>query len=336
MNALEKCAIDLPVMECGASQRVNIVVTCTKRKRLPTAQGFRVRDIEASDIDIGLAKWSERLEECRGRPVAARDLYAGDSWSVVRSLKHQALMSDMTAIIWVCSAGFGLISIDAEICPYSATFSPHHPDSVLRWNRASPQSLGKQLWWQLLGEWGGPEKCKPRSISAVAEMDPHSPLLVVASRDYLQAIGRDLVHALDLLASPDRLIIISTGTKRHADLAGNILPSSANLQRDVGGSLHSLNVRILRKLLSENRAEELYASRLAKSISQWSSVKSRISRVAREAIKDDEVEEYIANALSEDATVGWSSLLRQLRESGWACKQERFASIFRSTRAKII
>ena len=74
---------------------INIVVTCTKRKRLPPADGLEMRGIDARDVDSTFAEWSSRLELCTAEPIPARRLYAGDHWSVVQSLEDVAAASKL-------------------------------------------------------------------------------------------------------------------------------------------------------------------------------------------------------------------------------------------------
>ena len=316
--------------------RVNVVVTCTKRKRVPTPGGLELRSVEAPDLQIGFTKWLARLDECCTETVSARKLYAGDHWSVVQSLEDAAYESGLNAVVWICSAGYGLIGIDAKIKPYSVTFSLHHPDSIARWNRNVSHLDSKVLWWQLHGGWAGPDSFSPRSISEVAASDPESPLLVVASRDYLRAIRRDVQCAARVLCDSDLLCIISSGTKHLPGLDANILPTGASLQKSVGGSLHSLNVRLARKILAESSEEELSASLLNTKFARRLEMTPQIPRFERVSLTDEKVRDYIFESLAENSNASWSSLLRKLRNSGRACNQERFSRIFQSTKANLV
>ena len=317
-------------------QKINIVVTCTKRKRFHPDPGLQLRNIGAPNLRHAFVEWRNRLVEYSAKGISARELYAGDHWSVVQSLEEIASRTGLDATIWVCSTGYGLVGIDNHIKPYSATFSARHPDSVLRWRQSNEEKDPMALWWHLQEGWSGPESSQPRSISEVAEGDSESPMLVVASRDYLRAIGRDVGRAAKLLQNPDKLSIISTGTKSLPGLEANLVPSSAALQRRLGGSLHSLNVRLARYILAKCTEEEFYASTLAATVTQWLRVAPHYPRGNGKRMTDQEVQEFITGALAEDPEISWSSLLRRLRNSGHACKQERFASIFRATKENLM
>ena len=56
-------------------------------------------------------------------------MYAGEHWSVARG--YPALHQPEEDIhLWVCSAGYGLIPVEAPIMPYHATLTPGQADSV--------------------------------------------------------------------------------------------------------------------------------------------------------------------------------------------------------------
>ena len=145
---------------------VNIVVTCTKRKRRPPDESLKFRHIAKDSIEEGFEVWVQRIMDSGEVLLPPRDLYAGDHWSVAVSLEQVAEASGFKAIIWVCSAGYGLLSIDKMIKPYSATFSSSHPDTVCRWGEGKYRSSYKKMWWRLLTEW--PDTDTPRSITGLA------------------------------------------------------------------------------------------------------------------------------------------------------------------------
>src|SRR4051812_46295043 len=100
---------------------VNVVVSCTKRKtRRPIA------DLDAANLPafVGVADrsgdWIARLA---GRPeelLPAAELYSGDHWKVALELPE---CSAFPVRLWVCSAGYGLITPSSLLAPYEATFS---------------------------------------------------------------------------------------------------------------------------------------------------------------------------------------------------------------------
>ena len=314
---------------------VNIVVTCTKRKKVSPAAELMLRDVQAPDSSSGLKEWLERLEASGVESIPARNLYAGDHWSIVQSLEVVAANLGLDAIIWVCSAGYGLIGIDTKIKPYSATFSYPHPDTVCRWEPSELPSQRRSLWWESLQDWSGPDPTLPRSIAGLASQESDTPLLVVASKVYLGAISDDLRKAALVVSNSDQLSVISTGTTTIPGLDSNLLPSSAALSKNVGGNLRTLNVRLARMILSESSIEDFRASRLQKKFRQLVDCAEPLPKYDREAMTDESIKQYILNALTENLAASHSPLLRQLRDSGRACSQGRFSRLFDSTKAEL-
>ena len=156
----------------------------------------------------------------------------------------------------------------------------------------------------------------------------------MASRVYLGAIVNDVQKAVLALCDPDLLCIISTGTNRIPGLDGNLLPSSMALQGRVGGSALSLNIRLARTILAESTVKNLRASCLKSELKKWVAAGRPLPRHEREAITDQEVQQYIAEALTKDSEITWGSLLCRLRDGGRACGQERFSSLFQTTKAE--
>ena len=308
----------------------NIVVTCTKRKRRAPEEPMKFRHIAKASIEMGFNTWVERVSASEDETLPARDLYAGDHWSVAKSLEQVAKSSGFRAAIWVCSAGYGLIGIDSKVKSYSATFSSSHPDTVCRWGDGKYRSSHKEIWWRLQTEWPVPEPATPRSITDLAVVNPACPLLVVASRDYMEGIRSDCTTARDKLETPDLLTIVSSGSRDLTGLSENLLPSHVSLRQLVGGSIRALNIRLARRLIAEADYQELRAPLLTRKCSSLMAQTPQLPAISRDRISDDDVRNFIRETLEQHRMTGHTALLRRLRDSGRACSQNRFARIFDS------
>ena len=306
----------------------NIVVTCTKRKRRAPTEPLKFRHVGRTSIERGFEDWIERISGSEDEVLPARNLYAGDHWSVATSLERVAEASGFAATVWVCSAGYGLIGIDSKIKAYSATFSATHPDTVCKWGNGKFRRNFREIWWGLQTQWSASDPSTPRSITSLAATDPESPLMVVASRDYLDGILGDCRKARDMLATPDLLIIVSTGSRDLPGLGDNLLPSDVSLRRLVGGSIRALNIRLARKILAEADYEELRAPLLAQKSEKWIDETPKLPVISRSPISDEDVQDFIRENLLQYRVTGHTALLRRLRDSGRACSQNRFARIF--------
>src|SRR5262249_50937168 len=147
------------------------------------------------------------LCEANEPTVTARDLYAGEHWRIIRSLPDLSSSTENVRL-WVCSAGYGLIPVDAQIRPYSATFSTRFLDSVAD----SPDEATD--WWDILGQWAGPCPSQPRSLCALTQADEAALYMLVLSEPYLRACRRDISAVLERMGVPDRFLIVSAAHRQ--------------------------------------------------------------------------------------------------------------------------
>ncbi|MEO2033780.1 MAG: hypothetical protein ABGZ35_17015, partial [Planctomycetaceae bacterium] len=149
---------------------VNIVVTCTKQKTREPSERLQLRHLLGSSVQQRARKWAGTLQKSRDQVIPARQLYAGDHWAVARDLPELSTPKRQINV-WIASAGYGLISIDEPLCPYSATFSNPHPDSVIMEGFAEGNGEQKAAWWNaMIGcDWS---RERPHSIAELAAEMP--------------------------------------------------------------------------------------------------------------------------------------------------------------------
>jgi hypothetical protein len=303
---------------------INIVVACTKRKRARTIPDLQLRTVSGKTLIARYRAWRSRLGKNSDRFLYARDLYAGDHWTVVKSLPEVAARSGFAARVWVCSAGYGLIPLDARVHSYQATFTPGSPDSVSRGSQNGSASQAAKLWWELLSSWRGPVPNAPRSIHALARRHPRCPLLIVASPGYVNAIEDDLASAAKILRQPGDLIVFSSVPRTNSPLSSYFVPCSAVLQRVVGGARTSLNVRLLRRILQQCRSGRLRHTSVRQSLQNLIRRQPQEARVIRRSASDAQVRRYIARELKVNRKIKLGPLLQKFRCRGNACEYSRF------------
>lgn len=307
---------DRPANSLG--DRMHVVVTCSNLKTRPIPPRLRLRDVPGTAVASRLRNWTRRLTEDTEPAVLARDLYAGQHWNVARRLPSVAPGRDIT--LWICSAGYGLIPASAPIRPYSATFARTHPDGV------SVSRAGAAAWWTALGDWDGPTRGL-RSLTQLAARYSTDRLLVVLSEPYLAVCRADLVAAVARLRSPSLLSVISAGTTPDPELATVLLPADARLQHVMGGTRQSLNVRVATHLLSQGHYDH---AGMREHLEELQTTLPPVRRYDRRTLSDNQVRAFIRARLRIDSTAGHTRLLRELRISGGACEQARFATLFRA------
>jgi hypothetical protein len=312
---------------------VNLIVTCTSRKTQTPTHGFRLRDLRAKSPSVRARHWIKKLRAKVSEnesPIEALKLYCGEYWAVVRELPTAARNSGVSIRFWICSAGYGLITPDSKILSYSATFSPGECDCVTRGLDAAVRRVAAQKWWKQIAMWSGPRGNRVRSLTSLARTYPRTPLLVVASPDYLHALEKDLSGALDALSDPDLLLIVSAGTRSFGRFSYNLVPCDARLQSLVGGTRSSLNIRIAKLLIERSGKMRFAVKRVSAELGRLLRRQPPIKNYQRRAATDQQIRTFIQNqAYKGGMVIARSVLLRKFRDSGKACEQSRFANLYR-------
>ncbi|MFO0822565.1 MAG: hypothetical protein U0792_05495 [Gemmataceae bacterium] len=299
---------------------LELIVTCARSKSRAPVRRLCLRSVRRGPTPQIAAEWISRLKVAVGETIPAADLYRGDHW--VHARRAADRVTQFGGRAWVCSAGYGLIPISAKLHPYSATFTPGDRDTV-----PDPTE-----WWEALAGWEGPAPGQPRRIIELVASSPDRILLVAVSEPYLRALTPSLLAARSSLKTPDRLVIICVGAPEGHQLADNILPCDARVQRHVGGALTAVNARVVCGLLQDIPAAEWWPRSFRERLAAWlAGLRPQASRVGRR-VPDEVVTTFIRERLADIPEASWSALHREFRDSGLACVDTRFARLFRSIR----
>jgi hypothetical protein len=309
----------VPASGPNRTTTVHVVVTCTSRKTVTVPPELRLGSItELAPTPAAVCEWTARLSDPGGAEhLGAADLYAGEHWAIARQLPVSAAAYDTQ--LWVCSAGYGFITARALIRPYAATFSGHE-------DRVPGGAEGARQWWQALARWEGPEPGQPRSIRELAARQPTASFMLALSATYLGACRADIAAAAKELHDPDRLLVISAGARDPGGLAGLTVPADARLQALLGGTRQALNARIAAHLLEAGITSRLSATR---HMTELLASQPPIARHERKKLSDEEVIAMITSRLALEPGMPASRMLREFRDAGYACEQQRFAALHR-------
>jgi hypothetical protein len=315
------------------SKHLYIVAPCTNRKHLPVPSDLRLRTIGKQDLRPG-QRWCERLEQHHSARECAEELYAGDHWSVVRTLSATARAAGLEPELWIISAGYGLVSSRAPLRAYSATFSRGHPDSVGGGEERRTDDAVMQAWWAGLSEWSGPEPGAPRSVASLIQRDPSARMLIFGSPNYVRAVEKDLLAAMDGLDDPMRLVLVSGRDVEGGRLAAHVIASDISLQRILSGARVSLHARVARLLLECARECEWDVDQLRRMYQQIVRPAPEENVNQRKRMTDEEIRQFIVEELAKNPRATATSLLRSLRDSGRASEQDRFKLLFVKVRER--
>lgn len=313
---------------------VNVVVSCTNRKRFAAVPETCVRTAGGDDLGSRLMRWRKNLRSAAVEEHPANDVYMGDHWSVVRTIPDVARTAGLRVQLWICSAGYGLIRPETPIKSYRATFARGEDDYIGAGLVEDEHTLHR--WWDGVCAYRFPMRNEsPRTIAGIAAAFPHTPMLVALSADYLSAVADDLGRVLALPYFRDHLAIVSCGTAQpHATWKHHLLPCDASLAFTLGGALTSLNARIARHLMRSVTKTELTIDALASVAASMnrSPGKAAPSRIPQ---SDTDVARFIRNAMAKSPPASKTRLLQQLRKRGQACEQKRFGAIYAQVRHEL-
>jgi|SRR5581483_6171040 len=313
-------------------RELNIVVTCTSRKRFAPLPDLQLRSVAfRNDIPRRAKIWIERVRNTDGQAAPAAQMYCGEHWSIARSLPVLASKFGAKARIWICSAGYGLITSQSRIHSYNATFATTEEDSVAATLTGSARRDAAQKWWEALSAWEGPTPDAPRTIAAIAEAHPRCPLMIVASFNYLYAMEADVFAAANNLADKNLLLIISSAYPRTGALKDWVLPSDARLQFLLGGTRASLNVRVAQLLLKQVRPDLLRFKSASQYLTRVLQQQPSLERSTRKSVSDSFVRHFVKKSLRNETSASATTLLRKLRDGGSACEQARFRALYQQT-----
>lgn len=289
---------------------LSIVVTCTDKKSLAPAPGLRARDLVQDTVAERAAVWWERLDGT-AEAVPLSRLYHGDQWRQAQKLVPAAADAGFKAELWVASAGLGLRRVDSSAPAYAATLSLRHADSV----GTSVEECAE--WWRHLQEHS--------QASRLAELAATSQLLVVLSEGYARAMRDELAE----LGEADHEALLLGGAEAIPGLPR--IPADASLRHHLGGTLTSLNTRTAAAWLGQCSGGRLVSPESLERWGQWVSQVARTERYDRAPMKDAEVVTFIERTAALHPDWSRTRMLRELRGSGHACEQRRFADLHART-----
>jgi hypothetical protein len=337
-------------------RQIHIIVNCANKKKGPPPD-LLLRNVDRVEIEQRAQLWWDELcstsdAATTDRFEAAHDLYIGHYWSIVRQLPNLSAKQQIETKLWIISAGYGLVSANTLLLPYSATFTRGDVDSVAS-NSSNARASGS-IWWSKLATLklpqsshsqsvgsSPPEIPNPRSLSELFRRYSSDHFLVLASSDYLAAIQSDLVNGIDHLEDSSRLIIITSKSAPSVDrLKTHIISTDARLicnplcQADcdvhfLGRSLHgSIGAILARKCLCEVLYHGHTFGQFIIKIGDELKKSPKLFTHRRTQMSKAHLKSFIRSERKIDASASATRLLRKLRESGQACEQKRFRELF--------
>jgi len=296
---------------------MTVIAACTNKKKLPACDKLRIDNYQAESLPILAFIWNRALNEVESVRLPAIELYIGDHAQSIRQLRQLLVENGENTRLYYLSAGYGFLACDSKIKPYSATFANGTRDSISDRIRGLVKTpIDMRVWVENLhNRMPNPEK-----------MD--LPIVVIASRSYLDAFRIDLTKIVSTLKTPtDFLVVTSSPPAWLKELGVEPLETFQAMRLIVGGSLLSLNARVGLSLFKDGPASS-------------QEVRNRYERLTRNCVPipplpkrskptEKQIRQFIAEYQKKNSRPTKSRALRELRDSKhWQCEQARFSDLF--------
>lgn len=288
-------------------QKLTIIVNCTDRKSAKPESALRIRNLPSGDMESRFVEW-DRNVAAASMKVPLLDLYQGEAWLQAKGLAADASTQGFRVRMLVASAGLGLNEVTQVAPPYAATFASGHSDSVTEDLKQLPR------WWSLLAG--------RVQTASLAESADHS-MLMVLSENYARAMDEELTA----LATRGGDYLLIGGWRQVNGL--HRLAADRDLRESLGGTVSSLCLRMARRWLATKTGPKLWNKRDVTKWSDWAAVTRKSENYERRQTSDTEIVEIIQALVEREPNLSATRALRQVRDSGIACEQKRFGSLFR-------
>lgn len=319
---------------------LNIVASCTDRKRGVVLRERRLGEIPDGAADARAARWWKSLTSPIGQvgltgitdtsAIAAADVYVGEQWTLVHGLTANLRQAGWHVNLWITSAGYGLLSDQTPIHPYSSTFSVDSPDTVAKDRGGAARHAYHRDWWAALAALRSAVEEGPTTLAELARQDPNAGMLVLASPDYVRAIQDDLLVAAERMRHPECLAILTSDDGwTTSPLRDNLVILDDRVRGKWGGTMQGLHARAALHLYKDAGADRksFSAHALRDRYTAMVDDAPKPERHNRDRMSDGEVIDFLRAELTKNPDAGWTLLLRTLRNSGRACEQKRFRGL---------
>ena len=303
--------------------KFQLVVSCSQSKSVPESESVRFGKVRGKRIHTRLASWSKLVDK-HPVEVAARELYSGQYWKSVRELEASLAAKGCHVSTTIISAGFGIVRAVDKIVPYSATFQSNTADCILP-EESDSYTDYKEAWLEESSEhfWG------KRRLSLINQRSANAITIVLLSPVYLRAASKQFSNI-----DPRKLLIFSARNWAGSDYNESIVSLAPEIQSHLGGGRVSLGPRMAKSALLSFKDPSRISPRTVRShIKRLKNKFGEETKTDRSPVSDTFVENYIKEKLVQGYQ-NHTPMLRELRDSGFACEYTRFREIFRAINSK--
>ena len=222
--------------------QIHLITNCTKNKRnVISASTAMLSEIKETTCFSRVHEWLKHIDGCEKR-VPALDLYVGEHWAVAKEEYNRKRM------LWILSAGWGVINAETPICPYDATFTKGDENSIFRSSKDEDESVINQNreWWKTLHE----KRSSDLTLEKLFNEFSGDCFFIAASPHYLNVIEPELIELKEKgIVTSENTFVITSGKGINEELKHLQYLVSEDFCSTLGGSRISLNIRLAKYLM---------------------------------------------------------------------------------------
>lgn len=284
---------------------IHIILTCTSTKNVVIPDYLKFRNIQGKTQKELFDKWFERIEQHPNKHYAV-EMYSGFEYL------HKEI-NRYGGILWIASAGLGILKPFDLIPPYSITFNHRWEDGVRRGFRAQ---YAEREWWKMLTNKTG------LCLSDLAKQHTDDTFIFSCSEAYYPALINDIseasIYANQSLFVSRWLGGEFTGTKMPIDK--RIIPLIGSTEYNIAACYALFCLKKLNTGYSVSDIRTIVQDYLDQA------PKTPRKKILRKKISDNEIVEYIQT--NPNLTV--AQITNKIRKDGFSCGSDRFDRISRN------
>ena len=223
--------------------------------------------------------------------------------------------------LYIASAGYGLIHHSTKISSYDATFAPRTLNSIEKFDKEKTSNM---KWWDSINSFH------------VNSFSDDSYIFVILPHNYLIAT-QNFIKKLIEQHGKRVFIFRANQNKALSFMKKYTVEFDLRFNSYQTGTLSSLLARAvlwLSKEIVEHKIpfeHHLFQEHIEKKMKNYTQYKMP----KREQLSEEKLIKKIENMIAKDGIESASKGLKKLRESGIACEQKRFGSLFKKVKSRL-
>jgi len=296
---------------------ITILSSCTNSKTKKADETLTIQYYsKLQPFNMVIKNWKDSIDKNINQKYLPLELYKGVGWKATIDT-YKILSNYKRTELYIASAGYGLISHKKEIAPYNATFAPRTPNSI-------GDKETNIEWWDSINQF------------RVEDFYKDSYFFIVLPHNYLMATQNFIKEMIERYG---KRVFIFRVTK------SEIMPFMQDYIVEFDLRFNSYQVGTLSTILSRAvlwLSKEIVEHKIPfkhylfqKHIEEKMKDYTLYKMPKREQLSEEELIKKIENMITNDGITSASKGLRRLRESGIACEQKRFATLFKKVKGQL-